>query len=391
LTLSNNILKFKEVNKSYKYRIYPSFEQEKYLIQSIGGSRFVFNQLKGLQEFLYKNYCYGNSIPEGYNFNPFSKYITQNYNTKLKKVFLWLNDIDSHNTMRTAHSFTQSMLNFKKSGFGMPKYKSRHNPVQSFTTTYIKVIDGKLKIPKLKETIKMKYSRPIKGKILSGTISKENNKWYVSINVSKSIITSKPKTGKIVGIDLGLKDAITCSNGKKSGKIQLKFFDNKIKILGKKIANRIKDSCNWSKTKVKLAQTYINKKNYIKDFIHKITTKIVNNNDQIYVGNVNNQLGLKNKKLAKTTADQHWYEIKRQLEYKSDWYDKKFKVVNEKYTSKTCSNCGYKLLELGLGVRTWTCPECNSKHDRDINAAINIQTVGTTGFAFSKTNIKLVD
>ncbi len=124
------------------------------------------------------------------------------------------------------------------------------------------------------------------------------------------------------------------------------------------------------------------KKNIINDFLHKTTTRIVC--DEIYVGDVNSQLGLKNKHLAKTTADQHWFEFKRQLKYKSNWYDKYFEVVNERYTSKTCSNCGYVTESLDLNIRQWMCPECNIQHDRDINAAQNILTVGTTGLAFGK-------
>jgi len=140
------------------------------------------------------------------------------------------------------------------------------------------------------------------------------------------------------------------------------------------------------KAKTKLNQLYQRKKNIINDFLHKTTTKIVHAFDKIYIGNVNSQLGLKSKYLAKTTADQHWYEFKRQLEYKSDWYNKHFEVVDEKCTSKTCSNCGYVTESLELNIRRWICPACNTKHDRDVNAAINILTVGTTGIAFGKTN-----
>jgi len=139
------------------------------------------------------------------------------------------------------------------------------------------------------------------------------------------------------------------------------------------------------KAKTKLNQLYTKKKNIINDYLHKTTTQLVHTFDEIYIRNVTSQLGLKNKYLARTTADQHWYEFKRQLEYKSDWYDKTFRVVNEKYTSKTCNNCGY-ITELDLNTRSWICPECNIKHDRDVNAAKNILTVGTTGLAFDKTN-----
>ncbi|MDR2623193.1 MAG: transposase, partial [Methanobrevibacter sp.] len=307
--------KTKEVNKSYKYRIYPSFEQQKILNNNIGANRFVFNQLKGMSDFQYKYPCYGNSI----EFNPFNKYSCQNFSKQLKDCFNFLNEADAKSIQIRAQSFAQGMINITNSSFGFLKFKNRKDSKQSYTTTYVKIVEGKLKLPKIKETIKMKYIRPINGKILSGTVSNENNKWYISINVSKSIVTSKPKTSKIIGIDLGLKNSINCSTGFKSGKILLKKLDTKIKRLHQILAKKEIYHKNWFKTKAKLRKTYISKKNKIIDSIHKLTTNIVTDFDEIYVGNVNNKLGLKNKNLAKTTADQHWYEIKRQLKYKSDW------------------------------------------------------------------------
>jgi putative transposase len=190
-----------------------------------------------------------------------------------------------------------------------------------------------------------------------------------------------------VGIDLGLKDSITTSDGFKSGRISFKKLDAKIGRFNQILSCRVKDGKNWFKTRTKLKNIYSKKKNHINDTIHKITTEIVDQYDKIFVGNVNSQLGLKNHRLAKTTSDAHWFEIKRQLEYKSEWYGKEFEVVDEKYTSKTCSVCGFVNDGLDLSIREWTCPTCNTNHDRDTNAAINIRTVGLTGLAFGKTNI----
>ncbi|MGC9516184.1 MAG: RNA-guided endonuclease InsQ/TnpB family protein [Methanomicrobiales archaeon] len=190
---------------------------------------------------------------------------------------------------------------------------------------------------------------------------------------------------------MGLKDLATFSNGFKTGKIHLKEIEEKIRRQQQILSKKVENGCNWVKAKTKLNRLYQKKKDIINDFLHKTTTPIVQGYDEIYVGNVNNQLGLKNKYLAKTTVDQHWYEFKRQLQYKSEWYQKHFRVVDEKYTSKTCSNCGYVTTSLDLNIRPWNCPSCNTVHDRDFNAARNILTVGTTGLAFGKTNKKLVD
>lgn len=227
---------------------------------------------------------------------------------------------------------------------------------------------------------------------LTATISRNNsNQYFVSINVKNSPVKQLKKTNQRVGIDLGIKDLATFSNGFKTGKINLKEVDRKIRRQNQILSRKVKNGCNWVKAKTKLNRLYQKKKDIINDFLHKLTTKIVREFDEIYVGNVNSQLGLKNKYLARTTADQHWFEFKRQLEYKSDWYGKHFEVVDEKYTSKTCSNCGYVIESLELNIRRWICPECGKEHDRDVNAARNILTVGTTGIAFGKTNNKLVD
>jgi len=260
--------------------------------------------------------------------------------------------------------------------------------VQSFRTLNVKIIDGKLKLPKIKSLISMKYSRKVRGDILTATISRNNsNQYFVSINVKNSPIKHLKKTDQKVGIDLGLKDLATFSNGFKTGKLYLKEVDRKIRRQNQILSKRVRNGYNWIKAKTKLSQLYQKKKNIINDFLHKTTTRIVQDFDEIYVGNVNSQLGLKNKHLSKTAADQHWYEFKRQLKYKSNWYDKHFSVVDEKYTSKTCSNCKYVTKSLKSNIRKWICPECNTQHDRDVNAACNILTVGTTGIAFSKTNI----
>jgi putative transposase len=259
--------------------------------------------------------------------------------------------------------------------------------VQTFKTINAKIINKELKLPKIKKLIKMKYSQKIKGEILTATITKTNNQYFASINVKNSEVKPKPKTNKSVGIDLGLKNLATFSTGFKLKKIELKEIDNKIKRQTQILSNKITNSKNYIKAKTKLNKLYTKKKNIINDSFHKITTEIVTEFDNIFVGNVTSQLGLRNKKLTKTTSDQHWYEFKRQLKYKSEWYEKNFAIVNEKYTSITCSICNYQNKNLNLNIREWIWPICNNIHDKDVNAAKNILTVGTTGIAFRKISI----
>jgi len=351
----------------------------------MGCSRFVFNHIKALYEIYRKQTTTYGLTPIYANRKLFNNILND-----LKKNHPFLKEANSTTLQKAYDNLINAYKMIRKAHNGWVKFKSRKNPVQSFRTLNIKIIKGKLKLPKIKKLIPIKYSRKIKGDILTATITKNNsNQYFVSINVKNSPVKPLKKSNNKVSIDLGLKDLATFSNGFKIGKIHLKEIDNKIKHQNQILSNRVKNGCNWVKAKTKLNTLYQKKKNIINDFLHKTTTKILHIFDEIYIGNVTSQLGLKNKYLAKTTADQHWYEFKRQLEYKSHWYDKTLMIVDEKYTSKTCNNCGY-ITELDLNIRSWICPKCSIQHDLDVNAAKNILTV-TTELAFNKTNKELVD
>jgi len=376
------VTKVKFVEKSYKYRIYPNKEQKEFINYNINGSRFIFNQVKA-------KYEQDRDIIKQLTDKPYylNRKIANMYLNQIRQEHDFLEDMGSTARQTAYDGLISGFRNIGKASASYPKWKSKKNPVQSYKVKdSIKIINGELKLPKIKDTVKMKYTRKIDGKILSATVTNDNGKYFVSINVSKSISKLKKPTGNVVGIDLGIKDAIVTSDGFKSGKILLDKLDEKITRYNQILSCRKLGSKNWVKTKTKLNNTYSKKKNIIQDFLDKITTDIVNQYDEIYVGDVNSQFTLKNKYLAKSTTDSHWFEIKRQLEYKSDWYGRKFKIVDESYTSKTCSSCSYIHRDFSLSIREWKCPRCGVTHDRDVNAAINIRTVGTTGIAFSKTN-----
>ena len=375
----------KLVNRSYRYRIYPNKEQKIIIKFNMGCSRFVFNHIKDLYEIYRKQTIeYGLKPPYA------NRKLFNNILKDLKKNYPFLKEVSSTALQKAYDNLIAAYKMVGKAHYGWVKFKSYKNPLQSFRTLNIKIINNKLKLAKIQTPIPIRYSRPVKGDILTATITQNNsNQYFVSINVKNSPVKPLKKSNKKVGIDLGLKDLATFINGFKTGNLHLKGIDNKIKRQNQILSNRVKNGCNWVKAKTKLNQLHLKKKNIINDFLHKTTKQIVHKFDEIYIGNVNSQLGLKNKYLAKTTSDQHWYEFKRQLEYKSNWYDKHFMVVNEKYTSKTCNNCRYTIESLDLNIRRWNCPNCDSIHDRGVNAAKNILTIGTTGIAFEKINNKV--
>ena len=221
----------------------------------------------------------------------------------------------------------------------------------------------------------MHESLRYQGKILSAKDFNKGGKWFVSIAVElNEIILPKPKTGKAVGIDLGITDLATLSDGTKiQAPKPLKSKLKKLQRLSKSLSRKQKGSANRAKAKTKLSRLHLKIANIRKDFLHKLTTNLIKTYDVICLENLNVQGMVKNRKLARSINDLGFYELKRQLIYKANQWGKQVKELNRFYpSSKTCSNCGYKLESLSLGIRYWICPDCNTTHDRDINASINI-------------------
>ena len=238
-------------------------------------------------------------------------------------------------------------------------------------------IDGKrIKIPNLGW---VRMSEPLRyhGKILSAKIFKKGGEWFVSIAVELSqAITLKPKTGKSVGIDLGVKDLLVLSNGiKVQAPKPLKTQLTKLRRLNKQLSRKQKGSNNRAKAKTKLSRLHAKIGNIRQDFSHKLTTHLVKEYDTICIEDLNVSGMVQNRKLSRAISDLGFYEFKRQLIYKANQWGKVVKAVDRFYpSSKTCSNCGFMMAkaDLTLNVRNWQCPSCHTQHDRDINASINI-------------------
>ena len=370
----------KIVKKAYKFRIYPTLEQIIFFSKNFGCVRKVYNLMLDDRKKSYEEYK-ATGIK--------TKYPTP---AKYKEEYPYLKEVDSLALANAQLNLEKAFKNFlKNKDFGFPRYKCKSNPVQSYTTNnqntiYIK--DSYIKLPKLKSLVKIKLHREIKGIIKSVTISKNNlDHYFVSI-LCEEEIEELPKTNKNIGIDLGIKEFATMSDCTKVENLKLtKEYEKKLKREQRKLSKRCKlakdsdkklsDSKNYQKQKKKVAKIHNKIRNKRKDFINKLSTKIINNHDIICIEDLNIKGMLKNHKLAKSISDVSWSEFVRQLEYKANWYGRKIVKVPTFYpSSKTCSSCGNIKETLTLSERIYYCECCGLEIDRDYNASINILRKG---------------
>lgn len=273
---------------------------------------------------------------------------------------------------------------FFKEHTGYPKFKSKKNSKRSYTTNFtndnieISFDNNKIKLPKLK-WVKAKIHREFQGKIKSATISQvPSGKYFVSVLVKTGHIPME-STRNMIGIDLGIKDLLITSDGEKFNNIRtIKKYDDKLSKEQRNLSHKVKGSKNWNKQRIKVAKIHEKIHNTRIDNLHKISHKLVQENQLIVSEDLAVSNMVKNHNLAKAILDCGWYELTRQISYKSEWNNCQYiKIGRFTKSSQPCNVCGYINIEIkNLSVREWVCPKCGTKHDRDINAAINILNEG---------------
>ena len=359
--------------KGYKYRLYPNKEQEKYLQKCFGCVRFIYNRM------LSDKIDYYNKTRQRLDITP----------AQYKKEYPWLKEVDSlalANAQINLQKAYDNFFNSRETGF--PKFKSKKDNYQSYTTNFVNTSiggniivsfdDNKIKLPKLK-WVKAKLHRRFDGKIKSVTISQvPSGKYYASVLVETKHIPME-STGNMIGIDLGIKDLLITSNGEKFNNPHIaKKYENKLAKEQRRLSRKQKGSKNYQKQRIKVAKTYEKMRNVRIDNLHKISHKLINENQVIISEDLAISNMVKNHNLAKAVLNCSWYELTQQLQYKSEWNNRQYiKIGRYVPSSQACNICGYTNKKTkNLAVREWTCPECGTVHDRDINAAINILNEG---------------
>ena len=348
---------------SHKIRIYPNKEQEVFLKKSCGVARFVYNW--GLAEWQ-KQYKNGEK--------PTRFKLDKSFNSIKKDEFPFVCEVSKCCSQIAFMNLGRAYKNFFERRARFPRFKKKgiHDSFGLDNLNFY--IEGKhIKLAKM-QPMKMAEELRFDGKIMSGTVSCVAGKWYISIAVDVQKDMTLPKTGKYVGVDLGVKDIAITSDGYKFANPRwINKSEKKLKRLQRELARRQRASKRRERTRLRLARKHSQVSNQRMDWLHKITAYLVRNYDVISLEDLNVRGMVKNHNLAKAITNASFGEFNRQIEYKAQMYGKQIYRVDRFFpSSKTCSNCGCVQDEMPLRVREWTCHDCGAHHDRDINAATNL-------------------
>ena len=361
-----------EIKRAYKFRLHPTPQQEIALARTFGCARFAYNYMLRQRT----DAWFERKEKVGYH-------ETSAMLTALKKTeeFSWLNEVSSVPVQQSLRHLQTAFGNFFARRSKYPTFKKKDGAQSAeYTTSAFKWADGKLRIAKMDEALNIRFSRtiPKAAKVTTVTVSKDcAGRYFVSMLCTDQVQAKAPVAAK-VGIDLGLTHFAILSTGEKiAAPNTFRKNEEKLAKLQRRLAKKTKGSANRKMAKLKVAKLHAKITDSRKDFLHKLSTRLVSENQVIAIETLAVSNMQKNHNLAKSIADASWSEFVRQLEYKSLWYGRELVGIDRWYpSSKRCFDCGHTVKKMPLNVREWTCPECGTIHDRDINAARNVLAAG---------------
>lgn len=364
------------VNKAFKFRLYPNAEQEQALARQFGASRFVYNYF--LRQRIDYYAAHQGEKKQGLTYHDTAKMLTE---LKRQPEYKWLNDANSQALQAALRHLDTAYNNFFNHRAEFPKFKNKRSK-QSFHVPQHFALDreqGRLTIPKL-APLKLVVHRPVEGEMKSVTVSRTpGGRYFASILCEVEVSDPKPKRKQPeIGLDLGLKSFVVTSAGEKTDPPQcLRRSERKLACLQRQLARKQQGSASREHARIKVARQHEKIANQRADFLHKLSRQLIDDNQAIYVESLNVKGMLANHHLAKSISDAAWSEFTRQLDYKGAWGGCYIGEIDRFFpSSKRCHTCGYIYQDLRLSERDWECPECHTRHDRDVNAAQNILTFG---------------
>ena len=357
------------MQKAFKYRIYPTEKQQEFLAQQFGAVRFVYNRFLANRKDEYLN------NKKSLNYYDDSKTLTA---LKQQDSYAWLNDINSQTLQASLRNLEVAYQNFFKKRSKFPRFHAKKNRQCIKIPQNFKIKDNQLFIPKLKTAIKIVLHQPLPEKQTCCFISKTPTEKYFVSFLCEVDVEQLPKSNNTIGIDLGIKSLLVCSDGQiVENQRHYRKSEKKLAYQQRQLSKKKLGSNNRNKQRKEVAKINEYIANSRKDYLHKVSRKLIDENQVIIAESLSVKNMMQNHCLAKSIGDASWGELLRQLEYKAKWYGRTFHQIDKFFpSSKTCNGCQFVIDYLPLPIREWECPNCKQHNDRDENAACNIRDKG---------------
>ncbi|MFB7723041.1 RNA-guided endonuclease InsQ/TnpB family protein [Nocardia sp. NPDC056100] len=362
------------VKRAFRYRFYPTDSQASELIRTFGCVRKVYNLALTARTEAWQQ------RGEHSNFAATSALLTE---WKRSDELAFLNEVSSVPLQQALRHLQSAFVAFWDKRARYPRYKSRKKSQDSatYTRSAFRFKDGQLILAKMTEPLKIVWSRPLPDGVLptSATVTRDSaDRWFVSLVCDDAGVQPLPRTETAIGIDMGLHSLLTLSTGEKiSNPAHERRSRTRLARAQRAVQRKVPGSANRRKARITLARVHARIADRRRDSLHKLTTRIVRENQTLVIEDLPVRNMIKNRHLARSISDAGWGTFRNMLEYKADWYGREVIVIDRWFpSSKLCSTCGWRNEQTSLRVRAWRCDDCGATHDRDVNAAKNILAAG---------------